>query len=148
MSPSNDMVVNWKILFFVSIGIMSVSIILYFICSFVENYRHSRDPMLLEIKEKLKNVHPIVETLKFFEGNKSYTINKERIYLCLKDENGSYYDPNMLMYVALHELSHVLCDEIGHTKKFHSIFHDVLEEATRKQIYDPSKPIIQNYCEY
>lgn len=148
MSPSHEMVVNWKILFFVSVGMMTISIIVYCVFTFVENYRHSRDPMLLEIKEKLKNVHPVVETLKFFEGNKSYTINKEKIYLCLKDEHGAYYDQNMLMYVALHELSHVLCDEIGHTKKFHSIFHDVLQEAARKKIYDPSKPILQNYCEY
>ena len=39
---------------------------------------------------------------------------KQKVYLCLKDENNEYYNDNMLIYVALHELAHVLCDEIGH----------------------------------
>ena len=45
--------------------------------------------------------------------------------MCLKDKNGKYYDDNMLNYVALHELAHVLCDEIGHTDKFYAIFDEL-----------------------
>ena len=29
------------------------------------------------------------------------------MHLCLKDENGNYYDDNMIIYVALHELAHI-----------------------------------------
>ena len=54
----------------------------------------------------------------------------------------------MLIYVALHEVAHVLCDEVGHTQKFHSIFEDLLKKATEMGIYNPSIPLIQNYCEY
>jgi hypothetical protein len=67
--------------------------------------------------------------------------------LCLKDKNGEYYDKNMLIYVLLHEISHSLCDEVGHTKKFNEIFNALLKEAVKKGIYDENKPIIQNYCQ-
>ena len=52
----------------------------------------------------------------------------------------------MLMYVAIHELGHVLCDEIGHTPKFHRIFRELLEKAENLKIYDPNIPIVMNYC--
>jgi hypothetical protein len=112
----------------------------------VTEYYEQIDPMLVRIKETLIPLHPCVSSLKFYEGKKSYTINKKKIYLCLKDENGEYYDFNMLMYVSIHELSHVICDEIGHTQKFHRIFRNMLELAEQKNIYDSSIPIIKNYC--
>lgn len=112
----------------------------------VTEYYEQMDPMLVRIKETLIPLHPCVENLKFYEGKKSYTINKKKVYLCLKDDNGEYYDFNMLIYVSIHELSHVVCDEIGHTPKFHRIFRDMLELAEQKNIYDSSIPIIKNYC--
>jgi len=112
----------------------------------VTEYYEQLDPMLIRIKETLTPLHPCVPNLKFFEGKKSYTINKKKIYLCLKDENGEYYDFNMLMYVSIHELSHVICDEIGHTPKFHRIFREMLDLAEQKNIYDSSIPIVKNYC--
>jgi hypothetical protein len=113
----------------------------------VNEFYNQLDPVLITVKNSVQQIEPrISENLQFFEGDKSYTINKKKIYLCLKDENGEYYDMNMLIYVAIHELSHVLCDEIGHTPKFHQIFQKNLEKAIQLGIYDPSKPIIQNYC--
>ena len=82
------------------------------------------------------------------KGKKSYTINKEEIFLCLKDENDKYYDDNMLIYVLLHEISHSVCDEIGHTDKFNSIFHAFIDKAVQLQIYDNTVPLIRNYCLY
>lgn len=90
----------------------------------------------------------IIHDLSLQGGSKSYTINKENIFLCLKDENNKYYDTNMLIYVLLHEISHTICDEVGHTKKFHLYFHDLLKKAIEMKIYDPSIPIIKNYCLY
>lgn len=124
-----------------------VLIILFFVLrNQVKEYYEQLDPILCKIKEQLRPLHSCVDKLKFFEGKKSYTINKKKIYLCLKDENNEYYDYNMLMYVALHELSHVLCDEIGHTAKFHRIFEQILKQAEEMKIYDPTIPIVQNYC--
>jgi len=112
----------------------------------VTEYYEQMDPMLVRIRETLLPLHPCVANLKFYEGKKSYTINKKKVYLCLKDDDGEYYNFNMLIYVSIHELSHVICDEIGHTAKFHRIFRDLLELAEQKNIYDSSIPIVKNYC--
>lgn len=120
------------------------------------------DPMLDELK---KVVRPIFETdekhtgnleklndtkildkISLYRGNRSYTINKEKVYICLKDENDEYYNQNMLTYVLLHELAHVVCDEVGHTEKFHDIFQNLLMKAINTGIYNPSIPVVQNYC--
>lgn len=90
----------------------------------------------------------ILNEISLSTGNKSYTINKENIYLCLKDENNQYYEDNMLKYVLLHEISHSICDEIGHTEKFNEIFKALLDKAVAMKVYDPSIPIIKNYCLY
>lgn len=94
------------------------------------------------------NNRRILNEVKVFKGDKSFTINKKRVFLCLKDENQQYYNDNMLIYVFLHELAHVICDEIGHTQKFHDIFEDVLDLAVEKGIWNPNIPIVQNYCEH
>lgn len=113
----------------------------------VEHFRQ-QDPMLHIIKNKLRITFPDIDSVVLLEGEKSYTINKEKVYLCLKDKDGKYYNENMLVYVTLHELSHVRCDEVGHTEKFHKIFEEVLDTATKNGLYNPSIPIIQDYCEY
>jgi hypothetical protein len=107
----------------------------------------SKDPVLNKVKDNLKKVDKEkVDDLNFYEGDKSYTINKKNVYICLKDENGEYYNENMLTYVALHELAHSLCDEIGHTPKFHKIFDNLLIKAAKKGIFDPTIPLESNYC--
>ena len=129
----------------------------------IREYHSKTDPVLNSIMEKLHplfteeyyngeleelNTRNILNEISVRSGNKSYTINKEKVYICLKDENNNYYDENMLMYVILHELSHVICDEIGHTDKFHRIFDEILDRATQKGIYNPNVPIIRDYCQY
>lgn len=112
------------------------------------------DPKIDDLRRRLALVHSRSKDLQFYHDKKSYTINKRKIYLCIKDENGVYYDDNMLIYASLHELAHVLCDEIGHTPKFWSIFDNLLEKAsktidpkTNKPVFDPKKPINRDYCE-
>lgn len=113
----------------------------------LENFKpQSDDPVMLTVRQKLLQVHPEAVNLEFYESNKSYTINKRKVHLCLKDQNGDYYNENMLTYVGLHELAHVLCDEVGHTEKFYRIFDDLLAKAHEMGLYDPSIPIIQDYC--
>jgi hypothetical protein len=116
----------------------------------------SYDPKIDEIKKNLQHVYHsytrdnknIDDIISIQPSNKSYTINKSKMYLCLKDKNGNYYNTNMLMYVALHELAHVLCDEIGHTDKFHNIFNNLLDIANSLGYYSYSIPITMNYCNY
>ena len=88
----------------------------------------------------------IMKEITLYRGEKSYTINKERVYICLKDTNGEYYDDNTLYYVIGHELSHTICDEIGHTQKFHDIFEALLENMEKAGIYNSDIPMTQDYC--
>jgi len=119
------------------------------IYSQVKEYHMQDDPMLYTLKEILKPVHPVIAKLKLYKGEKSYTINKERIYLCLYDENGEYYPINMIVYVLLHEIAHYINKyDVGHTETFHRIFEELLEKAARIGVYNPSIPIIQDYCNH
>ncbi len=55
----------------------------------------------------------------------SYSVNKgEQIVFCLRSKTfkNTLHDVNLVMYVALHEISHVACPEYGHTMLFKKIF--------------------------
>ena len=112
------------------------------------------DPKIDDLKRRLLLVHNKTKDLQFYHDKKSYTINKRKVHLCVKDKDGDYYDDNMLIYASLHELGHVLCDEIGHTPKYWAIFDDLLAKAaktidpiTNKPVFNPNKPINKDYCE-
>lgn len=113
----------------------------------VKEYHLQDDPMLHTLKQILQPVHPIFKNLKLYKGDKSYTINKDKTFLCLYDENGEYYPLNHLIYVLLHEISHSInTKDIGHTEEFHRIFDDLLAKATEIGVYNPSIPLVRNYC--
>ena len=50
----------------------------------------------------------------------SYTINKgQEMAVCLRSKNDKkIHDINEIMYVIIHEISHIACPELGHTKLF------------------------------
>jgi hypothetical protein len=124
-----------------------IGLLLIIIFGQVKEHHLQDDQMIHTLRNVLKPVHPIVETLRFYKGDKSYTINKEKVFLCLKDENGEYYPLNMLVYVTLHEIAHVLNNEdVGHTENFHNQFDKLLDKAGALGIFNHSIPIIQNYC--
>ena len=108
------------------------------------------DPKINEIKKNLLKLDPIVASkLTIKSGNKSYTENKKKMFLCLKDGSGKYYPDNMLNYVAIHELAHAKSKAIDTKHKgqeFHDNFEYYLEEAEKKGIYDPSKGLVYDYC--
>ena len=96
----------------------------------------------------MEELHPHIHRLEFYSGEKSYTINKQQVYLCLRDENGDVYDLNMLMYVTLHELAHCMCKEIGHTPLFYEIFDELLDKAHDHGIYNRNIQPLNQYCEH
>ena len=113
----------------------------------IREYHLQDDPMLWKLKDILEPLHPEVKNLKLYKGDKSYTVNKDKIYICLKDENDEYYNTNMLVYVLLHEFAHYLnTDDIGHTPKFHQVFEELLDKAHDMGIYNASIPPLKNYC--
>lgn len=131
---------------------LSVLSIILVVCLIIKQVKEhntdDKDPVLLDLKKIIENIEPSVKNTIFHKGEKSYTINKKHIYMCLKDENGNYYDNNTLIYVALHELAHTFCDSVGHTPEFHQIFHDLLNRAEKAGIYDSTKNIVENYCNF
>lgn len=119
---------------------------LYIIFPTLETYVQPKDPLLSELRQQLSALHPRFSNLELYEGKKSYTLNKKRVYICLKDSNGRYYNRNMLVYVILHEMAHIDCDEIGHTEKFFKLFNTLLQQASAVGLYNPSIPPLKNYC--
>jgi hypothetical protein len=112
----------------------------------VEKFYKTDDPVLLEIKAQVVKLNPKFNDIELYEGDKSYTINKKKVYICLKDKNNRYYQRNMLMYVVLHELAHVICKSVGHTEEFNQLFQDLLAQASEAGIYNPSIPPLSEYC--
>ena len=138
---------NWKFVATLAAALAILALIVYLIYRQIEDYSSPVD-LIETLRTRLDVVHPGIRDIPIKKGEKSYTINKQKIYLCLTDKDGKYYDENMLTYVLLHEFAHVLCDEQHHTDKFYRIFDDLLDRATAAGVYDPSKPIVKDYCEY
>lgn len=68
----------------------------------------------------------------------SYSVNKgEKIVFCLrsKDETKKLVDENTIMFVALHEVAHIVTLSTGHTEEFWDNFRWLLEEAIQIGIY-------------
>lgn len=67
----------------------------------------------------------------------SYSVNKgEEIVFCLRSKKtNKLHDINLMMYVAIHEMAHIGCFEIGHTKLFKDIFAFYLKIAIELDIY-------------
>lgn len=72
-------------------------------------------------------------------SNTSYSINKgEKIVLCLRSRDGQnrIVKENVLMFVALHELAHIMTLSVGHTKEFWDNFEFLLKEAIIFGVYN------------
>lgn len=68
----------------------------------------------------------------------SYTLNKgEKMVFCLRsrDTTERVYDINLLMFVSIHELSHIASVSVDHTPEFKKIFRFILKEAMKLGLY-------------
>jgi hypothetical protein len=93
------------------------------------------------IRRLVKKFNPnkIMETLPTSEYT-AYSENKgKKLAFCLnkeKDNNNNLIDENTLMFVAIHEMSHVATETIGHNKEFWDNFKFLLKEAKEVGIYN------------
>jgi predicted metal-dependent hydrolase len=71
-------------------------------------------------------------------GYTSYSVNKgEKIILCLRQKDTNELVPkNVILYVTIHELAHLMTSEVGHTKTFWNNFKFILQEAVDIGIYN------------
>ena len=104
------------------------------------------------VKRLVKNFNPkkIVETLPTSKYT-AYSENKgEKLAFCLNTEknNNQLIDLNTLMYVALHEISHIASKSVGHTDEFWQNFKFFIEQANTINIYKPIdyKKTPAKYC--
>jgi hypothetical protein len=96
------------------------------------------------------NPKKVMETLPTSELT-AYSENKgEKIAFCLDEEKGGSktIDEHTLMFVAIHELSHVATKSIGHKSEFWENFKFLLAEAKEAGIHEPRdyKKEPQKYC--
>ncbi len=99
-----------------------------------------------------KDIHEISPLNK--DGSTSYTENKKTLILCMRskkpDANGGYplHDINTMMFVVLHELTHMMNNTWGHPYEFWVLFKFVLDNAVECGIYKPvdyrTNPLV--YC--
>jgi len=71
-------------------------------------------------------------------GYTSYSVNKgEKLVLCLrqKDDVKAFVDKNIVIYVAIHELGHIMTNEVGHTDGYWKLFKRILLEAVSIGVY-------------
>jgi hypothetical protein len=69
----------------------------------------------------------------------SYSVNKgEKVHLCLRHRQGgdeSLVNENVMMFVTLHEMGHMITDSIGHEPEFWNNFGWLLKEAEKIGVY-------------
>ncbi len=74
-------------------------------------------------------------------GDTSYVIDKGDIFaMCLRDpKNGNKIDPKMndLIFVLIHEMSHLFTSTYGHDSLFWNNFRFLLQEADEVGLYSP-----------
>ena len=80
----------------------------------------------------------------------AYSVNKgEELSICIREKDTEkFIDNNTILFVAIHELSHIMTDETGHTPLFWNNMKFLLEKASSLGIYQvedySSSPVM--YC--
>lgn len=111
--------------------------------------KHPSDPRTVRLVEGF-NPKKISETLPTSELT-AYSENKgEKLAFCLNQSKTSskLIDINTLTFVALHELSHIATETVGHKQDFWENFKWILQNAKESGIYSPIdyKKYPQEYC--
>ena len=110
---------------------------------------HPTDARTIRLVEGF-NPKKISETLPTSELT-AYSENKgEKLAFCLNTtkEGNRLIDLSTLTFVALHELSHIMTESVGHKQEFWQNFKFLLENAKAAGIYNPVdyKKNPKEYC--
>ena len=122
-------------------------------CKNLVKYVGSKHPNDDRAKRLVSGFNPkkVMETLPT-SSYTAYSENKgEKVAFCLnreKTENDNLIDENTLMFVAIHELSHIATKSIGHKSDFWENFKFLLENAKEAGIHNPVnyKKEPKEYC--
>ena len=122
-------------------------------CKQLVAYVDKKYPDRENIQRLVKGFNPkkVMETLPTSEYT-AYSENKgEKLAFCLnrkKEDNNDLIDENTLMFVAIHELAHIMTKSIGHKSEFWENFKQLLEEAKGAGLHSPVdyKKEPREYC--
>jgi hypothetical protein len=127
--------------------LLIILLILYLLnIEFREHFIHIEDACLDDVVKDIATIEPYTKNLKFYTADKSYTINKKLVYICVKDESGNYYTKKQLTVVCLHELAHAMNKKIGHGPEFQAIFQSLLDRAEKRGLIDADTEVPKSYC--
>ena len=92
------------------------------------------------IKQLHKNLHKDRSLIYENDPNSkltSFSVNKgEEIAFCLRSKKSNeLHQLNLIMYVALHEMAHIACPEIGHGELFKKIFKFLTQVSIELGLY-------------
>ena len=80
----------------------------------------------------------------------AYSVNKgEELSICLRNVSDNIFiNDNLIFFVSIHEMAHVMTDEVGHTTKFWDNMRYLLEQSEQLGFYIPEdySKTPQNYC--
>jgi len=113
----------------------------------VQKYPDADNVARLKIKFRPENIEESEAGSKYT----SYSVNKgEKIVFCIrsKDKEARLEDENLLIFVALHEVGHVMTLSTGHTDEFWDNFRFLLKESIKIGVYKRQdfKKNPQKYC--
>jgi hypothetical protein len=102
---------------------------------------HEKYPKDKRVERLVSNFNPnrIVETLPTSEFT-AYSEGKgSKLAFCLRKSKNTMKltDINTLTFVAIHELSHLMTESVGHHPEFWNNFKFMLKNAVSEGIYDP-----------
>jgi predicted metal-dependent hydrolase len=122
--------------------------LLYFAC--IEKF-----PNKPQVRQWMRNFKPDAD--RFIEAtpdaeHTSYSVNKgEKVHLCLRQREGhneSLMAENIMAFVSIHEMAHIITPTVGHGPDFWNNFAWLLKQAEEIGIYEyqdfKSKPVA--YC--
>ena len=106
------------------------------------------DPNVQQMKQRFKSQN--IQETDLSDSGTSYSIDKgKEVNLCLRDKKTArLHQINLLMYVSVHELSHIMATSFGHNGEFGKTFKFLLQQAVKIGIYKPidySKKNV-NFC--
>lgn len=118
----------------------------------VENLRN--DPVYsqkTEVKRLIRNWDSgvTIKEIGQMESDAAYVVNKKHMSFCIqKKETLTLEDLNLITYVGIHELAHIMSQEIGHGSEFIKNFQFLLDYSKGINYYDPLlKQVIPLYIE-
>jgi beta-lactamase regulating signal transducer with metallopeptidase domain len=116
-------VINWKMEILMMILLIIIFVIILVFSNKNDTYLESLKPILSKILDKA-GYHMIDHNIPIHlrkSKDRTYTIDKQKIYVVVDNPSGQRYNRDTLIFVLLHEIAHIISPDEHHTKGFHLI---------------------------